>query len=350
MKRWFLSKKARPDVSRETSGEEHINVLDGERVVQREIDRVADKPGAVAHAGVDIPRCDEKLRILGQIDLRAGKIGAERARIYDRRHPDGDDRNAERLLCEGAARVADAGAGDDARIRYLHRAAKPRRLARRKRVYGDHTIRPDERYNAADERRAFDAGRAENAGTENAHRAKRRELFREPCFQMARDENALGGERPDGVRGNIRIPQTDNKNALLRLHGKLRADLARENAAGAAETVTRDMTAEAVNEPVQADAGVYTHTFKKPFEYAGETYTTLTFDFEKMTGRDMVSIETEMQMNNEYCLAPEVSRSFQAKMAAKAAGIGSDVLDAMPIKDFNRITNAARSFLIDTGY
>lgn len=113
-----------------------------------------------------------------------------------------------------------------------------------------------------------------------------------------------------------------------------------QNAAGAAEAVTHDM----------ADAGVYTHTFKKPFEYAGETYTTLTFDFEKMTGRDMVSIETEMQMNNEYCLAPEVSRSFQAKMAAKAAGIGSDVLDAMPIKDFNRITNAARSFLIDTGY
>ena len=77
-----------------------------------------------------------------------------------------------------------------------------------------------------------------------------------------------------------------------------------QNAAGAAEAVTHDMTAEAVNEPVQADAGVYTHTFKKPFEYAGETYTTLTFDFEKMTGRDMVSIETEMQMNNEYCLAP----------------------------------------------
>lgn len=123
-----------------------------------------------------------------------------------------------------------------------------------------------------------------------------------------------------------------------------------QNAAGAAEAVTHDMTAEAVNEPVQAGAGVYTHTFKKPFEYAGETYTTLTFDFEKMTGRDMVSIETEMQMNNEYCLAPEVSRSFQAKMAAKAAGIGSDVLDAMPIKDFNCITNAARSFLIDTGY
>ena len=98
-----------------------------------------------------------------------------------------------------------------------------------------------------------------------------------------------------------------------------------------AEAVTHDMTVEAVNEPVQADAGVYTHTFKKPFEYAGETYTTMTFDFEKMTGRDMVSIETEMQMNNEYCLAPEVSRVFR-RNGGKGRGIGSDVLDAMPIK------------------
>lgn len=93
-----------------------------------------------------------------------------------------------------------------------------------------------------------------------------------------------------------------------------------QNAAGAAEAVTHDMTAESVNEPVQADAGVYTHTFKKPFEYAGETYTTLTFDFEKMTGRDMVSIETEMQMNNEYCLAPEVSRSFPGENGGKGRG------------------------------
>lgn len=98
MKRWFFVKKARPDVSRETSGDEHIDILDGDRVVQREIDRVADKPGAVAHAGVDIPRRDEKLRIVRKIDLRAGEIGAERARIHDRRHPDGDDRDAERLL------------------------------------------------------------------------------------------------------------------------------------------------------------------------------------------------------------------------------------------------------------
>lgn len=123
-----------------------------------------------------------------------------------------------------------------------------------------------------------------------------------------------------------------------------------ERPAGDAETVERVNTAQAAEQLTEGDTGVYTHVFKKPFEYAGVTYTALTFDFERLTGRDMVSIETEMQMNNEYALAPEISRSFQAKMAAKAAGIGSDVMDALPIKDFNRITNAARGFLIDTGY
>ena len=73
---------------------------------------------------------------------------------------------------------------------------------------------------------------------------------------MPRDENTLGGERPDSVRGNIRIPQTDNKNALLRLHGKLRADLAREHAAGAAEGVLLTP-----DESVKRDRDIAPHRF-----------------------------------------------------------------------------------------
>lgn len=123
-----------------------------------------------------------------------------------------------------------------------------------------------------------------------------------------------------------------------------------ERPAGAVEAVTHEPAQEAAEKPAEGNTGVYTHVFKKPFEYEGKTYTELTFNFERLSGRDMVSIETEMQMNNEYALAPEISRSFQGKMAAKASGIGSDVLEAMPLKDFNKITNAARSFLIDTGF
>lgn len=123
-----------------------------------------------------------------------------------------------------------------------------------------------------------------------------------------------------------------------------------ETAAEAATTAKTTTDTSAEKNATQDDVGAYTHTFKKPFTYEDKTYEKVTFDFERLTGHDMVSIEAEMQANSEYALAPEISRSFQAKMAAKAAGIGSDTLEAMPIKDFNKITNAARDFLISTGY
>lgn len=115
----------------------------------------------------------------------------------------------------------------------------------------------------------------------------------------------------------------------------------------AAEPTTDTTAAE---NATAGDTGLYTHTFRKPFTYEDKTYKTLEFDFESLSGRDMVAIEAEMQANSEYALAPEISTSFQSKMAARAAGIGSDVVEAMSINDFNRITSAARRFLLDTGY
>ena len=94
----------------------------------------------------------------------------------------------------------------------------------------------------------------------------------------------------------------------------------------------------------------YIHTFKRPFEYEGNKYTSINFYFGKLTGREMLKIESEMQASNEYAIDPLLSRNFLSKMASKASGIPSDVLEAMPLQDFNKITNAARNFLIDTGY
>ncbi|SHG90442.1 hypothetical protein [Tepidibacter thalassicus] len=96
--------------------------------------------------------------------------------------------------------------------------------------------------------------------------------------------------------------------------------------------------------------GVYVHEFKKPFEYEGKKFETLNFYFDKLTGKDMIAIETEMQAMGEYALAPEISRGFQCRMAAKAGNIGADALESMPLPEFNKITNAARDFLISSGY
>lgn len=96
--------------------------------------------------------------------------------------------------------------------------------------------------------------------------------------------------------------------------------------------------------------GTYTHTFRRPVKFEGKTYKTLTFYWDNLTGADMISIEDEMQDMNEYALSPEMSASFLAKMAAKAAGVGSDFIEALPVPDFTKIRNEARSFLVSTGY
>ena len=96
--------------------------------------------------------------------------------------------------------------------------------------------------------------------------------------------------------------------------------------------------------------GAYIHKFQKPFTFEGKKFEKLDFHFERLTGKDMIAIETEMQAMGEYALAPEISRGFQCRMAAKAGNVGADVLESMPLPDFNKITNAARDFLISSGY
>jgi hypothetical protein len=93
----------------------------------------------------------------------------------------------------------------------------------------------------------------------------------------------------------------------------------------------------------------YTHVFKKPFEFEGKTYDKLTFDFEGLLGSDMIAVENEMAAVGEYVLSPEISTSFLSKMAARAAGVGSDLIEHLPIRDFGKIKNKSRDFLVTAG-
>lgn len=96
--------------------------------------------------------------------------------------------------------------------------------------------------------------------------------------------------------------------------------------------------------------GAYVHEFTKPYTFEDKTYTRLVFDFEKLIGDDLVAIENEMAAVGEYALSPEISTSFLYRLAAKAAGVGSDVIAHLPIRDFGKIKNKSRDFLISTGF
>ena len=111
-------------------------------------------------------------------------------------------------------------------------------------------------------------------------------------------------------------------------------------------------TKEAVKVVTDSDTpeGAYVHEFTKPYTFEDKTYTRLVFDFEKLIGDDLVAIENEMAAVGEYALSPEISTSFLYRLAAKAAGVGSDVIAHMPIRDFGKIKNKSRDFLISTGF
>lgn len=94
----------------------------------------------------------------------------------------------------------------------------------------------------------------------------------------------------------------------------------------------------------------YTHNFKTPVEIEGKQHKTLTFYFEKLTGEDVEAIEEELQDQNKYVLTPEVSSVFQTMLAARAAGVGADEIRRLPLGEYMKIKNQARSFLIESGY
>lgn len=94
----------------------------------------------------------------------------------------------------------------------------------------------------------------------------------------------------------------------------------------------------------------YTHTFKSQVVIEGKQHKTLTFYFEKLTGEDVEAIEEELQDQNKYVLTPEVSSVFQTMLAARAAGVGADEIRRLPLGEYMKIKNQARSFLIESGY
>lgn len=88
----------------------------------------------------------------------------------------------------------------------------------------------------------------------------------------------------------------------------------------------------------------------RPYTYEDKTYNKFVFDFESLIGEDLVDIETEMTAVGEFALSPEISTSFLYRLAAKAAGVGSDVILNLPIREFGKVKNKAQSFLVSAGY
>lgn len=103
------------------------------------------------------------------------------------------------------------------------------------------------------------------------------------------------------------------------------------------------------------DAGTYTHVFRTPVTcLVGKdmcTFEELTFDFNKLTGRDSLAIENELQALGKPVIVAEMSGEYLIRMAARACTVpvGADALESASLSDYNKIRSRARSFLLRSG-
>lgn len=117
---------------------------------------------------------------------------------------------------------------------------------------------------------------------------------------------------------------------------------------------TTENKQDTVQETVQAAAaeentGVVVLELKKPLEYEGRTYERLTLDLESLTGKDSIEVETELMMRKKGAVIfGALNNDYILGIAGKACQekIGVDAFLRLGLKDFNRLVNAVRNFLL----
>lgn len=115
------------------------------------------------------------------------------------------------------------------------------------------------------------------------------------------------------------------------------------------EQAITDMVEDVITkDEVTKDAdGVYVHRFKEPFSYQGKVFESMTFDFNKLTGRDHLDVENEMQAQGKLLVNEKFSGEFIIRIAARACTekVGSDAFVLMPMHEYSKIRSEVRSFI-----
>ncbi len=88
---------------------------------------------------------------------------------------------------------------------------------------------------------------------------------------------------------------------------------------------------------------------KKALSISGKSIKELDLDLEKLSGNDLIDSEKEVMISDNTPFVMDFNRSFLITIASKAAGLPSEALRGLNIRDFTKITNEVQRFLTGTG-
>lgn len=85
--------------------------------------------------------------------------------------------------------------------------------------------------------------------------------------------------------------------------------------------------------------------FDKPLSFEGKEYAELDLNLDGLTGQDMINADIEARILGDKTAMLEVSKTYQAIIAAKAAKVPVELIKTLPAKEFSRITGNVFNFL-----
>lgn len=89
-----------------------------------------------------------------------------------------------------------------------------------------------------------------------------------------------------------------------------------------------------------------TVTLTKALKVKGKDTASISLDFDKITGNDLLKAEKEARAMGDQSPSVFLSMTFQAVIAAKLIGVPPDDILALPAQDFRNIVFPVANFLL----
>ena len=84
----------------------------------------------------------------------------------------------------------------------------------------------------------------------------------------------------------------------------------------------------------------------KAIQHKGQAIDVLDMPLEDLTGNDLIGVEKQLIQSGEVPVVTDFNRVYLISVAARATHIPVEVLKFSSARDFTRITNEVRNFLI----
>lgn len=89
-----------------------------------------------------------------------------------------------------------------------------------------------------------------------------------------------------------------------------------------------------------------TITFKKPYEFEGETHESVTLELDNLKGRDITETQTQYTAEGKFSAMVSTDSEFCKRIAALAASKPLEFFEDLPANEFIKVTQSVQNFLL----